>query len=46
MKYGLDAEAVTRLRSALESWADELELDARPADKWRRRRTANRAPPP
>lgn len=29
MKYGLDAEAVTRLRSAIQSWADELDLDAR-----------------
>lgn len=28
MKYDLDAEAVTRLRSAIESWADELELEA------------------
>ncbi|WUH90879.1 nucleotidyl transferase AbiEii/AbiGii toxin family protein [Streptomyces sp. NBC_00433] len=31
MRYGLDAEAVTRLRSAMESWADELELDPRQA---------------
>lgn len=36
MKYGLDAEAVTRLRSAMESWADELDLDARrPTDELR-----------
>ncbi|SHN35263.1 nucleotidyl transferase AbiEii/AbiGii toxin family protein [Actinacidiphila paucisporea] len=35
MEYGLDAEAVIRLRSAMESWADELELGARPTDELR-----------
>jgi hypothetical protein len=33
MKYDLDAEAVARLRSAIESWADHLELGVRQTDK-------------
>lgn len=33
MKYGLDAEAVTHLRCAMESWADQLELGANQADE-------------
>jgi hypothetical protein len=32
-QYNLDAEAVAGLRSAIESWADQLELDARQTDK-------------